>query len=100
MSQLADENGSVSEMAIVDMFTQLIFDAETQLDESGKLLLELLSQVEPTIVDASRQGLSEYLRSLNVTEMIRIVGDVKELFDQHRLMVLSKHYFQSSIFQS
>ena len=100
MSRFVDENGSVSEIAIVDMFTQLIFDAETALDDSGKLLIDLLAQVEPSIQDASRRELSDYLRALSVSDMIAVVGQVKELFDQHRLMVLSRHYFQSSIFQS
>ena len=100
MSQFADESGSVSEIAIVDMFTQLIFDADTALDDSGKLLIDLLAQVEPSLLDTSRKELSNYLRALSVAEMIAVVGQVKEQFDQHRLMVLSKHYFQASIFQS
>ena len=99
MAKLDNSDGSVSEMAIVDMFTQLIFDAETALDESGLLLLELLSQIEPSLLDASRRDLSEYLRAMNVSEMIEVVSEIKELIDQRQAVTRARHYFQSPILQ-
>ena len=84
--------GPVSEMTIVDMFTQLIFDAETALDESGLLLLELLSKMEPSLLDASRRDFSEYLRAMNVSEMIVIVADIKEQLDQRQMLSSVAYY--------
>jgi hypothetical protein len=64
------------------------------------LLLPLLAQVELSMTDASRKNFSEYIRAMSVSEMIGVVADVKELFDQHQSMVLSPHYIQPSLVQS
>ncbi|WP_019528382.1 hypothetical protein [Dasania marina] len=92
-----DENGCISEMAIVDMFTRLIFDADTELDESGQLLLDIVQHREPSLEHASRRDISEYLRAMDVHEMIVVVAQVKETFEQQRLILLAQHYLHSPL---
>lgn len=77
----------VTEMAIVDVFTQLIFDAEAALDDSGVLYLNLLSQLKPALLEANRRDISEYLRSMDVSEMIAIVSQLKTVIDQRQLLL-------------
>lgn len=91
-----DNNGSISEMAIVDIFTQLIFDAETVVDETGQRLLDMLKHLEPILADATQKDLSEYLRSMEVREMIKVVEIIKDQFDHYHLLSLSRHYLHGS----
>lgn len=71
-----------NEMIIVNTFTKLIFDAETELDEMGLTLVELLCQSELPPACCSRREVSEYLRSMEVEEMISVVARLKKQFDQ------------------
>ena len=80
---------SLTEMAIVDIFTQLIFDAESSLDVTAALVVDALGQVEPYVVGASRRDLSEYLRAMPVDEMIEVVGRVKDSLDHPRDLLIT-----------
>ena len=78
------ETGAIDEMSIVDVFTKLIFDADSVLDETEGLVVEILGQIEPTMSEASRRDLSEFLRAMGVDEMISTVGQVKRSLDQQQ----------------
>ncbi len=80
----------VNEMDIVDMFTRLIFDPESKLDDTEALIIELLGQVDSSLVAAPRRDISEYLRSMEVDEMIRVVKTLKPLMEQHTRVFTSK----------
>ena len=99
MSQFGNGNDVASEMVIVNRLTQLIFNASARMDETDHQLVQLLAHIEPSLMDASNKDLTDYLLALNISEMISIVAEVKALFDQHRVMPLSTHYLQQSVFK-
>lgn len=84
MALAKNETGIIDEMSIVDVFTKLIFDAGSVLDESESLIIELLAQADSSLVDASRRDISEFLRAMAVDEMITVVGQVKRRLDQQQ----------------
>ena len=69
--------GPVTEMAIVDTFTKLIFGDK---DFSGResVIIEAFRVVNPDVLRDSRSEMGEYLRSLGVREMIQLVSRVLE----------------------
>ncbi|ARN74189.1 hypothetical protein [Oceanicoccus sagamiensis] len=83
------ETGAVDEMSIVDVFTKLIFDADSMLDETESLIVEILGQIEPSLFEASRRDISEFLRAMGVDEMIATVGQVKRGLDQQQAVIAS-----------
>lgn len=74
----------LDEMSIVDIFTKLIFDAESKLTENEAWVVELLSQVEPGLCSVSRRDLSEYLRAMEVQEMINVVARLKAFMEKQQ----------------
>ena len=77
---MAQNNRSAShldEMCIVDVFTKLIFDSSSELDASENHIIELLCQAEASMEGASRRDVSDYLRSVGVDDMIKLVLKVK-----------------------
>jgi hypothetical protein len=87
MVSVGDDSAMIDEMSIVDVFTKLIFDADSFLNDTEILILESLCDVECSLLNASRRDLSEYLRSMGVDEMISIVGMVKNVLDQQRSLL-------------
>lgn len=77
---------AVDEMAIVDMFTKLIFDAEAEIDPWESVMLSLLCEYEASLDRASPREISEYLRSMAVSEMIVVVGHIKQQCEQRHLL--------------
>ncbi len=86
MGRAKDGTNLIDEMSIVDIFTKLIFDADSPLDTAEQSVIELLGLVDPSVLDVSRRDVSEYLRSMGVDEMIAAVGKVKGQMDQHSLV--------------
>jgi hypothetical protein len=72
-----DEAGPVTEMAIVDTFTKLIFGDEA-LSERESLIIEAFRLVNPDVQRDSCQEMGEYLRNLGVREMIQLVSRVRQ----------------------
>ena len=83
------ESGLIDEMSIVDVFTNLIFDADSRLDETGFLVVEALGQIESSLFEATRCDISEFLRAMGVDEMITTVGQVKRSLDQQQGVIAS-----------
>ena len=96
-----ESNSTVDEMAIVDVLTKLIFDAESDLDDTEQLIIHLLAQQDSSIVNARRRDISEYLRAMGVDEMIHTVANIKEhLENQQSLIAAGKVNQNSSIRRS
>jgi len=85
----------LDEMSIVDVLTKLIFDAESELDESESLIVSMLGQVDSSMVDVPRREISECLRAMAVDEMIRIVDKLKLIIEQQQKLIIAGQ--QSSV---
>jgi hypothetical protein len=72
-----DEMDPVTEMAIVDTFTKLIFGDE-DLSERESLITDAFRSVNPDVLRDSYQEMGEYLRNLGVREMIQLVSRVRQ----------------------
>lgn len=68
---------AASEMAIVDIFTRLIFGEKDQFDDGELLIIEALRLVETGVARDSHLEMGHYLRALGVAEMIQLVGRVQ-----------------------
>jgi len=73
--------GTVTEMAIVDTFTKLIFGDEDFSDGEVKII-EALRSVNPEHHHACRD-MGEYLRGLGVPEMVQLVSRVRQRIAEH-----------------
>ena len=80
-------DSSFDEISIVDVLTKLIFDAESDLDETEFLVIRLLGQLDSSVVNASRRDVSEYIRSMGVDEMILVVERIKSLMEQQQELI-------------
>jgi hypothetical protein len=71
------EDGSVSEMAIVNTFTKLIFgdEAYTACELS---IIEAFQVMDTTVSGDDRKEMGEYLRNLGVREMIQLVSGLRQ----------------------
>jgi len=67
----------VSELAIVDTFTKLIFGEEEAFSASEELIIQAFRLVDHSIVLDSRKNMGIYLRALGVAEMIALVAQVQ-----------------------
>ena len=74
--------GPITEMAIVDTFTKLIFGDE-DYSERESLIIEGLRSVNADVLRDSYREIGEYLRSLGVREMIQLVSRVKDHIAEH-----------------
>ena len=79
----------MDEMSIVDIFTKLIFDAQSALDESEVQVLALLTHYDETLLKASRRDVSEYLRAMGVDEMIKVVSELKSEYEKQGELLVS-----------
>lgn len=89
MALAKKETGAMDEMSIVDVFTKLIFDADSVLYEAESQVVEILGQIESSLYEASRRDISEFLRAMGVDEMISIVGQVKRSLDQQQGVIVA-----------
>ena len=69
--------GPVSEMAIVDTFTKLIFGAQDGFSASEELIIRTLRVVDTSVAPDSYSEMGDYLRALGVAEMIQLVTRVQ-----------------------
>ena len=67
----------VSEMAIVDTFTKLIFGEEDAFSPGEELIIEAFRMVDHSVVLDSHRDMGIYLRALGVAEMIQLVTRVQ-----------------------
>jgi hypothetical protein len=79
----------MDEMSIVDIFTKLIFDAQSALDDSEVQVLALLTHYDDTLLKASRRDVSEYLRAMGVDEMIKVVSELKSEYEKQGELLVS-----------
>jgi hypothetical protein len=68
---------AVSEMAIVDTFTKLIFGQEADFDSSEQLIIQAFRLVDTRVELDTHGDMGHYLRALGVTEMIQLVTRVQ-----------------------
>ena len=76
-AQSASVDDPVSEMAIVDTFTKLIFGEEGEFSSSQELIVEALRLVDTRVELDSYKDMGDYLRALGVQEMIQLVTRVQ-----------------------
>jgi hypothetical protein len=67
----------VSEMAIVDTFTRLIFAAQDGFNSREELIIQALRVVDTHVALDDYRDIGEYLRALEVAEMIELVTRVQ-----------------------
>lgn len=77
----SDQSKAIDEMSIVDIFTKLIFDVESELATSEKTIVDLLLGFDHLSVNASRRDVAEYLQSMPIDEMIALVQKIKACLD-------------------
>jgi len=76
-AQSASVDDPVSEMAIVDTFTKLIFGEVGEFSSSEELIIEALRLVDIRVELDSCKDIGDYLRALGVQEMIQLVTRVQ-----------------------
>lgn len=75
---LTKQTDSVSEMAIVDTFTKLIFGESAQYSSQELLIIQALRLADANVAFDSHSDMGDYLRALGVAEMIHLVADVQQ----------------------
>ena len=81
------EDSPVSELAIVDTFTKLIFGEENDYSVREMLIIQAFRQEDTHVALDSHRDMGQYLRALGVREMIRLVSAVqKRLVEGVRLV--------------
>jgi hypothetical protein len=68
---------SVSELAIVDTFTKLIFGEETRYSDAELRIVQALRLTDDNVALDGHHDMGIYLRALGVEEMIRLVSRVQ-----------------------
>ena len=71
--------GPVSEMAIVDTFTKLIFGQRDAFSSSEELIIQAFRLVDHSVALDSHEDMGAYLQALGVAELIRLVTKVQIL---------------------
>jgi hypothetical protein len=89
MARSKKDQALMDEMSIVDIFTKLIFDAQSALDDSEVQVLALLTHYDDTLLKASRRDVSEYLRAMGVDEMIKVVSELKSEYEKQGELLVS-----------
>ena len=76
----AAPTSNVSEMAVVDTFTKLIFDQSSEYSSEERSIIEALRLVDDNLLPDTPREMGAYLRALGVEEMIALVSHVVERF--------------------
>ena len=71
-------NGPISEIAIVDTFTKLIFGGEVAYSASELSIIQALRLVDANVLIDGHDDMGDYLRAMGVREMIQLVSQVRE----------------------
>ena len=80
---------ATTELALVDVFTKLIFGVDQEMDDTEMSIVQALRQVDHNIYMDSSREMGTYLRALGVKEMIKLVALVKEQLQQGSLFTLN-----------
>jgi hypothetical protein len=76
---------AISEIAIVDTFTKLIFGQEEAYSDLEQVIIEAFRAADINVALDSHHDMGQYLRALGVQEMIQLVSQVREeLMTGHR----------------
>lgn len=75
-TQCSADAGRVSELAIVDTFTKLIFEDESGFSTPELEIIAALRLVDGNLLSGSLRDMGRYLRALGVGEMIALVSQV------------------------
>ena len=75
---LTKQTSGVSEMAIVDTFTKLIFGESAQYSSQELLIVQALRLADANVAFDSHSDMGDYLRALGVAEMIHLVANVQQ----------------------
>lgn len=81
------EELAVSEMAVVDTFTRLIFNDQGDFSLTESAIIEAFRTVDANVLMDSYAQMGQYLRELGVREMIHLVARICEQLDAQRLGV-------------
>jgi hypothetical protein len=76
-AQQEKEDGPVTEMAIVNTFTKLIFGDDTYTAREISII-EAFQAMDLSVARDGRKEMGEYLRNLGVREMIRLVSGLQQ----------------------
>ena len=76
-SENKKEHDPVTEMAIVNTFTKLIFGDEVRSPRELSII-EAFRSVDVSVLRDSHEELGEYLRNLGVREMIQLVSRLRQ----------------------
>lgn len=68
----------VSEMAIVDTFTRLIFGDQSNFSPREEMIIQTFRSVDNNVLMDSYADMGGYLRNLGVREMIHLVARIRE----------------------
>jgi hypothetical protein len=77
-TQSGMDSSQVSEMAIVDTFTKLIFGEDKRYSNRELLIIQAFRTVDTNVVFDSHRDMGAYLRALGVREMIKLVSRVQQ----------------------
>lgn len=77
-SQCPTEGAIISEMAIVDTFTKLIFGESDDYSSRERLIIDAFREVDANVFRDTYPEMGEYLRNLGVREMIHLVARLKD----------------------
>ncbi len=69
---------SVSELAIVDTFTKLIFGEESRYSDAELRIIQALRLSDDNVALDNHHDMGIYLRAMGVDEMIRLVSRVQD----------------------
>jgi hypothetical protein len=68
----------VTEIAIVDTFTKLIFGEDVRYSNGELMIIQAFRTVDTNVVFDSHRDMGAYLRALGVAEMIKLVKRVQQ----------------------
>jgi hypothetical protein len=74
------EVGLVSEMAIVDTFTKLIFGEDDAYSARELRIIQAFRSVDTNVALDSHHDMGGYLRAMGVREMVQLVTRVQQQF--------------------
>lgn len=77
-AQPGKDGNQVSEMAIVDTFTKLIFGEGKRYNNRELMIIQAFRMVDTNVVFDSHRDMGAYLRALGVDEMIKLVARVQQ----------------------
>lgn len=100
MGLLKEDLRAIDEMTIVDMLTKFIFDSESVLNEVEQVVIDLVVETDPSLTNTSRRDVGEFLRAMDVNEMIRLVTQIKVHLDyESDTIIKDKEPYGSSMLQ-